>query len=378
VLAEAMRSHRNTISKHLDELVELGLLKRERWKRSYKFTLIEDLPEEFIDLHVGNKGFRSNRRKSKRSRPPEPEEAHTNVCMEKPDRASSCTDSRSEYAHVRVHVDEKRAQDRVHEYAHVRVHVDEDEKGEVQKPRRKKGKGEVREPPFRASETEGGMSASPSRSALGDEGRQPDGENVGYDENHEIEGLIEDPLDQVPRKFVPKQRAPDPALVSGIGKGVTPFPEAQGASQSDDLLKKDPGVPSPPITSPDGVLALLGDEVTEKWGSRAARSFPYELAPKGTITRKIESAILRKYTPDVVRDMIRLLVWDWEVARGVCFPFRPGIAYPDLDSLVQYHKELASRIETGFVYPSSQRGSLNTYRGLFIEKLERVADDDPF
>jgi hypothetical protein len=377
MMAKAMGKHRNTIRKYVDELVEHGLVIRTRKTRGYQFQMIEDIPDQFIDPFIENKGLREDRRKSKRSRPPEPDVMHKMLDITEPDRVSRCTRSRKSDAQDVGHHIESDAQDVVHHDEQDVVHVDEDEKGKVQKQKKEKGKGKG-ESPIRVSETEGGMTASPSRCALGNEATEPDGEIVSYDENHEIEGLIEDPLDQQPRKFKPKQRAPDPALVSGLRKGGTPFPEAQGAAQSNVLGKSDPGVASPFIETPEGVLALLRGEVEEKWGKRASRGFPFELAKKGKISNQIRSAILRQYTPDVIRDMIRLLVWDWEVARGVCFPYRHDVPFPDLLSLVQYHKELANRVETGFAYPSSKRGSANTYKDLFIDRLERVADDDPF
>lgn len=378
MMAKAMGKHRNTIRKYVDELVELGLVERYRKTRGYEFRLVEDLPGRFVDPFVENKGLREDRRKSVTDGEPEPEVMNNIVCITEQESEKRCPRSDTSDAQDVVHHNRCDAQALVQSDAQHLVHVDEVQKEEEQKQEEENRKGKVRELRVRASKTEGGTMRSPSRCALGDEGIDPNGEIVTYSEDNELEGLIEDPLDQAPRKFKPKQRAPDPALVSGLRKGGTPFPEAQGAPQSDDLQKSDPGVPSPPITSPEDVLALLRDEVREKWGQRATRQFPVELAPKGKLTRQIESAILRQYTPDVIRDMIRLVVWDWEVARGVCFPFRHDVPYPDLLALVQYHKELANRIDSGFSHVTGKRGSSNTYKDLFIDKRTRVADDDPF
>jgi biotin operon repressor len=173
-----------------------------------------------------------------------------------------------------------------------------------------------------------------------------------------------------------KPRKGSPALVSGDGRARAPFPEAQGGSQSASDVQFDAPPPPPPVEAPEDVLRLLKGEAETRWGKQATHGYAMELS--GELRGKVTNVLLRKYPPDVILAMVRLLVWDWEVARGVCFPFRKDVRYPDLLSLVQYAAELASRIETGFDYMATRRGALNTYHDLFIRKIPFIPDDDPF
>jgi hypothetical protein len=93
---------------------------------------------------------------------------------------------------------------------------------------------------------------------------------------------------------------------------------------------------------------------------------------------QIRNTILRKYPPDIVLAMLRVLVWDWEIARTTIFPFRPERPIPLVENLVQYAADLAAATSTGLSYRGDRRGAVNTYRDRFLEQKEKVEDDNPF
>ena len=94
---------------------------------------------------------------------------------------------------------------------------------------------------------------------------------------------------------------------------------------------------------------------------------------------KIKRAILTKYEPKVVLRMIRVLVWDWEVAREVCWPPRKEHKFPDVESLVLYRVALSGATITGFDYTGARRGEPNTYYMKYLKDSETtVKSDDPF
>ena len=92
---------------------------------------------------------------------------------------------------------------------------------------------------------------------------------------------------------------------------------------------------------------------------------------------QIKNTILRKFPPDVVLNLVRLLVWDWEIAKRECFPFRHSVPIPPIDALIQYRETLASAVSTGLSYTGDFRGAENTYRHRYIEGKEKVFEDDP-
>ncbi len=72
--------------------------------------------------------------------------------------------------------------------------------------------------------------------------------------------------------------------------------------------------------------------------------------------------------------MVRLLVWDWEVIRNACFPFRPNDEIPGVDALVQYHSKLAPAISSGFRYEGAYRGASRTYARRYLN----TSESDPY
>jgi len=218
--------------------------------------------------------------------------------------------------------------------------------------------------------TKGMVGLIPSRSALGSECRvENNGGIMIYGSEDELKDLMEDQPVKRPSK-PRKQRSSDPSLVSSGFRAQEPFKDAQ-VNQN---VEFDLPYPPPPVDSPEALVQILKDECAEKWGAKSTRGFPIELT--GELRGKIRNTILRKHPPDVILAMVRLLVWDWEVARGVCFPYRRDVPYPDPLAFVQYAKDLAPRIESGFDYSGLHRGVSNTYHRLFVERKPKIETHD--
>lgn len=361
-LCKTLGNHRNTISKWMNELVASGLILRQRRLRGYYYSIVTELPSKFLD-HNPNNVFAQDDHKSFN------DPMHNSVC--------NGGKSQEPNVHTIVHAN---AQQRVHEnhsHVHKTVHVDAQQVVHVMKHSKKKHskKFETQEPEMSESEFRSFPDAE-GKSESTRASREHEDNGTGEKMTEEINDLIEDPWEDGHKspKFRPKQRTAD---LLGSGRAGMPFPEAVSGSQSLDLEKQEADIESPFIETPEGVYARLRGEICDKWGERSLRTLPNQI-PTVKLTNQVKSAILKTYEPDVIRDMIRVLVWDWEVARSECFPPRVGQQYPCLRSLVQYHASLVARIESGFDYPTSQRGAVNKYHSLFVRKQARVVDDDPF
>jgi hypothetical protein len=176
------------------------------------------------------------------------------------------------------------------------------------------------------------------------------------------------PLKTQHRKIKRTRRGPDPAIASLPGHGL------RTASQPPDGTKT-VEVGPPALKQPQDVLALLRGEIEEKYGSKSCVSIPLQLT--GKERSQVRSVILGRYAPSVVIGMIRVLVWDWEVARTTCFPFRHQSPIPTVEALVQYQETLASAVTTGLKYDGSRRGEWNTYSARYL-KNDPVGDTLPF
>jgi len=128
----------------------------------------------------------------------------------------------------------------------------------------------------------------------------------------------------------------------------------------------------PPPTQPDAVVQLLRDEVKDKYGPEAAATLPIDIGSKQR--GQIRRGILQRYEATIVIKMIRLLVWDWEVARVSCFPPKGDIPYPTVEALIQYKEKLAPLVNSGFRYPRWMSGERRRYRDIYLKHL----DDSPF
>jgi len=172
-----------------------------------------------------------------------------------------------------------------------------------------------------------------------------------------------------PKKAPRKKRAPDLACVTtqhdmrGAGKPST------GSKVSEPT--------GPPVWKPKDVLALLRGEVEAKFGAGGCRGMPLNLTKVDQA--KIQNTVLNKYSPDTVISMVRVLVWDWEIARASIFPFRPQVRIPTIESLVQYQETLASVVDTGLKYTGASRGVWKTYASRYlVDANPSVVEPDPF
>jgi biotin operon repressor len=396
-LSEALGVGRTTIWRWLSELEAHGLIAKRRTDKGNDYALITELPSSFDGAKIDNKKIGTSK---KRRKPSHQKQDHDDCILKHRNEGSAQTDV-SDVKHrshdlVQTDVSEVERGD-VSDVKHrssdtgreTRTYVDDQSRfrqtdvsdvepevskvhlSDVQEDKKyRKGKYE-RESQTRASEAHEGMHEHPSRFALG---------NEGTEDMSEADDLLEEagvPLKSrttQPRKKAPKHRASSSDLVSSSdGPSKIPFPEAQGASVDLTYVKFDPPATPPPVETPYEVLLLLKGEMESRWGRKGTHHLPMELS--GDLSGRIKNVLLSKYPPDVILSMIRLLVWDWQVAREQCFPFRKGAQYPDVLALIQYAAELAVRIETGFVYTSNYRGAVNTYHDLFIRKIPFVQDD---
>jgi len=355
VLAEAIGKGRNAIGRWIAELEEVGLLRKRHKGRGFQFELATVFPEELIDPKLVNNRDLSAAVKASRkhdaTRRRAPKECTTehDPCIDVHRKgANTCTDS--------VHVIEKRAlkgcTDVHQKGARIEVHIKgSDEKDEAI------GKGRMREAgnPL-AHEKE-------SVSQTGDEDHEgsTDGKEKTYEssgeEGADLSELMEDNTQPLRKKR--RRRGPSADLVGLSGDGLRTASEPRGETFAEEPT------PRPPET-PEDVLALLRGEVEAKYGPSSCRSLPRKLT--GVQRGKIQRAILDAYDADVVIALVRILVWDWEVARTVCFPYRHDADVPPVDALPQYHAQLAAAISSGLNYNGVNRGTQRTYAWKYLKR----------
>lgn len=182
--------------------------------------------------------------------------------------------------------------------------------------------------------------------------------------------LMEEPNPERQRRRNKRRKnAADPKLVSTAGEGRRSSPQPPGATKSVE-------VSPPPPETPEDVLRLLRGEIEKKYGSKACLVMPHELTSKDRgMLRKV---ILKKFTSNVVIAMIRVLVWDWEVARSTCFPYRVQMPIPSIESLVQYQEVLSACVTTGLKYDGARRGEWITYASRYLKDASPLAEADPW
>lgn len=181
--------------------------------------------------------------------------------------------------------------------------------------------------------------------------------------------LMADPVLKQPRKNRRKKRGPDLAIATtqhamrDAGKPTTGMKVVE--------------VPSPPVFGSEDVLALLRGEIEAKYGPKAIKHMPHTLT--GVDSGKVRNAVLNKYAPDTVISMVRILVWDWEVARSSIWPHKVQVKIPTVEALVQYQETLASAVETGLNYDGADRGKWVTYASKYlVDANPSVVPEDPF
>jgi hypothetical protein len=182
--------------------------------------------------------------------------------------------------------------------------------------------------------------------------------------------LMEDPQTQVRRNRRGKN-APDPGLIARTlpGKGL-------GNAGKPSEGQKVVGASSPPPFKAKDVLALLRGESESKYGADVCADMPFNL--NGKQRTQVENVLLNVFKPATVISMVRLLVWDWEVARSSIFPYKPHAKLPTIEALIQYQETLASSVSTGLRYDGTKRGNWNTYKSRYLSDTGPTEPDDPF
>lgn len=386
-LAVALNTTRRTIMRLLDELEGHGLLTRRRQRRGNRFTLASTLPPQFDTSRLSNKELAAIARAQgdpdahQEDDPHEVIRAHLDPGVEGSDVTETSHLDRDPANHDVMNLSSSDVMKTSHQPLCDVMKTSHQAGCDVMNSSHKADvhpKQNIQEEEKQDHLKQGREPAAPdSKSTEVSEGDQ---ENEGeQDDVAEAEDLLSEKEEVTPRRPRRQQRASSPDLItSRAKKPKVPYPEAQGSSTFVPKGRIESEVTPPPVETARGLLSLLRGEVESKWGQKATRLLPTDpLELPRDLQEKLKSAILNKYSSDVILDLVRLLVWDWEVARGVCFPFRPTTPYPDPLALVQYHKELATRVNTGFDHSANEhRGKRNTYKWLFIDKKPKADESD--
>jgi hypothetical protein len=371
-LAAGLRVNVNSISRWAIELQNAELLTRTKLYRGWRFQLVEEIPSR----HLAD-GWRFNNSELTRRVRGKTNQPMTRSVDTLEKREWGNTDSEG---HSR-----KQEKDTLEKREWEPKTLSKNESGHSRKTRvyRSRMNKKKKEEEEKQDESESGQSGKPTAQSesVRSSGEVEEGEGSQSVESNEEQRtyvaeetqpedpseLMEDdpPIKRQPRRKKRGKRAPSPALVSAAGDTRR---SASGAPGGPDTVQVGP----PPPTDPEDVLALLRGEVEEKYGAKAIRGMPMELTRKDR--GMVRNVILAKFPPDVVISMVRVLVWDWEVARSECFPFRPQVPYPTVEALVQYQESLASSVETGLNYSGTRRGAWNTYANRYLKEDNPLED----
>lgn len=108
------------------------------------------------------------------------------------------------------------------------------------------------------------------------------------------------------------------------------------------------------VMSPESsidVARLLRDEVKKRWPD--ASGLPETISGKHT---KLLKDVLEEFSTDAVREMVRIIVWDFdEIQRNKgFFPTSSHLKWPWIDQLYNYRHALASVVGEGITDSSSR------------------------
>jgi hypothetical protein len=390
LIAKAMGVSRSTVTRCITELKKIGLVSTTRGENGNCYNLVEDPPPvlragSLIDNRAISRSLRKKKKKKKRKSnnsgttgpPPmrqkrrkgSQDDVSTNGSKMSSDDASKMTQGVKNHASKMTQgMRQKR-----------RMDDEAVQKKLVQERKEKLSKEKLLRDPQEGGHAlgENFEKKETSRSALGIEGSTANEENRTYDVDDTQVKNREGVSRELLSVAAESSSAGTPSrLKTAKARGFysdSPQTSSEPRGETPEVLLADR--PIKPPETPSDVLRLLRDEILEKYGEKNASGVPSALS--GKQAGQIKSVLLRKYSPRTVLSMIRLLVWDWEVARQECFPKRFEMRIPDVDSLVQYATTLASNIGNGFMYGMHQRGTINTYRRLYVRKLPWVYDPDP-
>ena len=380
VVATALQVHKNTVLRWFKELADAGLLTKTKHYRGYRFNLATEIPANLLaeEWRFSNKLLTQRVRGTVITPVTQCVDDHQNG-----DRENTPEESRS--------LKSEKASHHISDRPPVSITNMVIENGSqspnegLYRSKYKKKKEEEEEEKLDASKSE-----RPSETVANQEGRVESTSSQSREGRHPLvilsdpgkqrtyvsketepedpSGLMEDHETQV-RKNTRKKRGPDQVLVSLSGKGLM---AASKPPQGTKVVQPE----GPPPETPQDVLALLRGEIEAKYGKKFIRGIPRNLS--GKEKTQISRGILAKFDPDVVISMVRVLVWDWEVARSSCFPYRPQVEIPTIEALVQYQETLASAVQTGLKYDGGIRGTWVTYASRYLKDAPGASSEDPF
>lgn len=145
----------------------------------------------------------------------------------------------------------------------------------------------------------------------------------------------------MPKKKPKIERKSRPRRVRGAPLFDAPKPVADNAPN--------PNLVKDPETYMD-VARFLADEVKKKW--------PEAVTPEAVSGKfiRLNKNLLEEFSPENVREMIRILVWDFDEIKKnkAFFPPSNHLVWPWLDQLHNYRHALASSIKKGVTDSTSR------------------------
>jgi hypothetical protein len=139
-------------------------------------------------------------------------------------------------------------------------------------------------------------------------------------------------------------------------RGTPMFDPPKPVAEIDTNLVKEP-------ESIMDVARLLADEIKKKWPDAQT---PSSLAGKHA---KLSQTIVEEFGGEVIRSMIRVLVWDFEEIKKnkAFFPPSNHLNWPWIDQLYNYRHALASVTTTGITDSTSR---ISAYAQKYLKQEE--------
>lgn len=370
LLVLALDKERTTISRWLSELKKHKLVVVRRLRRGNQYSLAEEIPKSVCDPARGlNSELVKILRGDRDVADPPHQDAESEDVMSQERTSDVAEMPHDPPSHV-ADVPHPNVADLQHaSEVHQREEVQEEEE-EVQQ-----GKMDSARSSPNPSESDGSSMGVSARCARADEGgaEEQDEEQRTYvssrPQPEDPSELMADPEFQAPRK--PRNKnSPSSDLVGKTlpGKGLRD-------AGKPPVGQKVVGATSPLPTKAKHVLAHLRGEIEAKYGPKGVKGLPFRVT--GAQKGQIENTLLNVYEADVVVSIIRVLVWDWEIARRTFFPYHSE-DFPTIEALVQYREKLAPAVTTGLRYEGGMRGTWNTYRSRYLKDEGPQEPDDPF
>lgn len=372
-LANALGWSESRVKRRLKELINVGLVARDRTGRNNRYRLVQEIPasvcdpNRLINTHLSSfhraassEGNRSENDLSDRSNPDIRSTTFDLSDRSNPDIREVNSDLSDRSILTPKAGTSKQVQVK-----------------QVQRSHRERDAFARDEEPY----SEGEPEESQGRSSLGDETKpSPSTEEKEVTSKNEIEELMTEEDEKPKKKRGRKSKTVirNPNSRTRRGPGIPGVPEARpartGSAEPVQGSEFDEASPPPP-NSPEAILRLLWAETRAKYGEDAASTMPLGLTAKDK--KNLQRVVIDRYEPRVVLDMIRLLVWDWEVIRVTCFPPREEVNYPLPEHLVLYRESLGGNTTTGYARVENLRGEARTYASRYLSN-KPVDPDDPF